>query len=179
MNIWHDIDISRITPELFDCVIEISKGSKNKYELDKKTGLMRLDRVLFTSMHYPANYGFIPRTYTDDKDPLDVLLLCSEGINPMTLVESRPIGVLKMTDEGSTDEKIIAVCVNDPFYNVYHDISELPAHVFEEIRHFYAVYKMLELKDTVVNETLGFDDAKRVILKSMDAYNELIANVIY
>ena len=116
MNIWHDISPKRITSEKFYAVIEISKGGKNKYELDKETGMLKLDRVLFTSTHYPANYGFIPRTYADDGDPLDVLVLCSETIQPMTLVECKPIGVLNMIDNDSCDEKIIAVPVNDPNY---------------------------------------------------------------
>ena len=131
MNIWHDISPKRITKDKFYAVIEISKGGKNKYELDKETGMLKLDRVLFTSTHYPANYGFIPRTFADDGDPLDVLVLCSETIQPMTLVECKPIGVLNMVDNDSCDEKIIAVPVNDPNYNCYSDISELPKHYFE------------------------------------------------
>lgn len=114
MNIWHEMDQDRINADDFVAVVEISKGGKNKYELDKKTGLLRLDRVLYTSTHYPANYGFIPRTFAEDNDPLDVLVLCSESIIPMTLVSCYPIGVLKMMDEGFSDEKIIAVCKTDP-----------------------------------------------------------------
>lgn len=136
----------------FVCVIEISKGSKNKYELDKETGLLILDRILHTSTHYPANYGFIPRTYGDDGDPLDVLLLCSEPVQPMTLVRAYPIGVISMLDNGKNDEKIIAVPFNDPNYNCYHDISELPSHVVDEMEHFFTVYKALENKTTAVNE---------------------------
>ena len=123
MNIWHDISPKRITPEDFYAVIEISKGDKNKYELDKETGLLKLDRVLFTSTHYPANYGFIPRTFADDGDPLDVLVLCSETILPMTLVECKPIGMLNMIDGDSMDEKIIAVPLNDPNYSTYIGIN--------------------------------------------------------
>ena len=119
MNIWHDISPKRIKKDRFYAVIEISKGGKNKYELDKETGMLKLDRVLFTSTHYPANYGFIPRTYASDNDPLDVLVLCSEKIQPMTIVECFPIGVLIMEDGGARDEKIIAVPVNDPNYNGY------------------------------------------------------------
>ena len=128
MNIWHNISPKRIKKNRFYAVIEISKGGKNKYELDKETGMLKLDRVLFTSTHYPANYGFIPRTYANDNDPLDVLVLCSEEILPMTIVECSPIGVLIMEDGGSRDEKIIAVPVNDPNYNCYKDIDELPSH---------------------------------------------------
>lgn len=171
MNIWHDISPKRITKDKFYAVIEISKGGKNKYELDKETGLLKLDRVLFTSTHYPANYGFIPRTYADDGDPLDVLVLCSEIIQPMTLVECKPIGVLTMVDNNHNDEKIIAVPVNDPNYNGYNDISELPTHYFEEIRHFFQVYKTLENdKVTTVTEINGCDKAKKVIEKSIECY---------
>ena len=127
-SIWHSISTSRIKPSDFICVIEISKGSKSKYELDKETGFLILDRILHTSTHYPANYGFIPRTYGDDGDPLDVLLLCSEPVQPLTLVRAYPIGVISMLDNGKNDEKIIAVPFNDPNYNNYHDISELPPH---------------------------------------------------
>lgn len=170
MNIWHDIAQERINKDLFLAVIEISKGGKNKYELDKETGVLRLDRVLYTSTHYPANYGFIPRTYARDDDPLDVLVLCSESIIPMTLVQCRPIGVLKMTDSGKMDEKIIAVCINDPFYNFYSDINELPPHLFQEIRHFYSVYKMLEGKETRVEEISGHKEAENVIEECIEYY---------
>ena len=173
MNIWHDIEADRITPESFVAVIEISKGGKAKYELDKSTGLLRLDRILFTSMHYPANYGFIPRTYADDFDPLDVLVLCSESIMPLTLINCRPIGILKMIDEGQADEKIIAVCGNDPFYSPYADIEQLPPHVFAEIRHFYEVYKTLEQKETMVQEMGDSAQAKRVVQKSLDDYTRV------
>ena len=154
-NIWHDISPKRITCDRFYAVIEISKGG-NKYELDKETGMLKLDRVLFTSTHYPANYGFIPRTYADDGDPLDVLVLCSETILPMTLVECKPIGVLNMIDNNSKDEKIIAVPINDPNYNTYNDITDLPKHRFDEIRHFFQVYKTLEDdKETAATEIYG------------------------
>ena len=129
-NIWHDIDPKRITPEDFIAVIEISKGSKKKYELDKATGYIILDRILYTSTHYPANYGFIPRTYADDKDPLDVLVLCSEALEPMSLVRCYPIGVIVMQDGGKMDEKIVAIPMKDPNYNAYHNINELPRNVF-------------------------------------------------
>ena len=171
MNIWHDISPKRITNEKFYAVIEISKGGKNKYELDKETGLLKLDRVLFTSTHYPANYGFIPRTYADDGDPLDVLVLCSETIQPMTLVECKPIGVMKMVDNDSHDEKIIAVPINDPSYCDYNDIKDLPSHYFKEIQHFFQVYKVLEDdKETSVTEISGTKKAKEVIKKSIESY---------
>ena len=135
---------SASTKNDFFAVIEITKGGKAKYELDKDTGLLRLDRVLYTSTHYPANYGFIPRTYASDGDPLDVLVLCSENILPMSLVRCYPIGVIIMDDGGKKDEKIIAIPFDDPTYNGYQDLKELPAHIFDEMRHFFSVYKQLE-----------------------------------
>ena len=169
-NIWHDISPKRINADDFRCVIEISKGSKKKYELDKETGYLMLDRILHTSTHYPANYGFIPRTYGDDNDPLDVLLLCSEQIEPMTLVRAYPIGVISMIDNGRYDEKIIAIPFKDPNYNMYKDISELPTHVFDEMRHFFTVYKNLENKTTAVNEVSNREEAVKIINKAIDDY---------
>ena len=171
MNIWHDIDPKRITPDDFVAVVEISKGSKKKYELDKETGLIMLDRVLYTSTHYPANYGFIPRSYGDDNDPLDVLLICAEDLEPLTLVRAYPIGVIAMIDNGHRDEKIIAIPYNDPTYNSYTDISELPSHIFEEIKHFFKVYKDLEGKETKVDEFGGPIEAVRIIEHCIGNYN--------
>ena len=171
-NIWHDISPSRIQPEDFVAVIEIPKGSKKKYELDKETGFIILDRILYTSTHYPANYGFIPRTYADDGDPLDVLVLTSEGIDPLVLVHCYPIGVIKMIDNGKDDEKIIAIPFEDPSYNEYRDISDLPSHLFEEMRHFFSVYKQLEGKTTAVDEVQGRDAALRIIEHCIDNYNK-------
>lgn len=172
MNIWHDISPERITPESFSVVIEISRGSKNKYELDKETGMLRLDRILYTSTHYPANYGFIPRTYAEDNDPLDVLVLCSETIYPLSLVECYPIGVITMTDNGETDEKIIAIPINDPSYNMYKNISDLPQHIFDEMAHFFTVYKALEGKETAVDKVEEKSVAQYIIKKCMRFYNE-------
>lgn len=171
-NIWHDISPKRITAEDFVCVVEISKGSKKKYELDKETGCMMLDRILHTSTHYPANYGFIPRTYGDDNDPLDVLLLCSEPIEPLVLVRAYPIGVISMIDNGRNDEKIIAIPFSDPNYNQYTSIDQLPTHIFNEMRHFFSVYKNLENKTTAVNEVSGRDAAVRIIRAAIDSYIE-------
>lgn len=171
MNIWHDIPKERIKKDDFTAVIEIPNGGKNKYEMDKETGMLRLDRVLYTATHYPANYGFIPRTYAADGDPLDVLVLCREAIHPMTLVQCRPIGVIKMTDGGSSDEKIIAVPFHDPSRSCYFDISELPTHTMDEMQHFFEVYKSLEGKTTVVHEVLGHEDAERIIAECMDNYD--------
>ncbi len=169
-NIWHDMSPKRITPEDFMAVIEITKGSKKKYELDKETGVLMLDRILYTSTHYPANYGFIPRTYGDDGDPLDVVVICSEKIDPMTLVRCYPIGVITMKDSGKLDEKIIAIPFNDPNNNGYKDISELPKHVFDEMKHFFKVYKNLEDKETVVDEVQNKDKAIEIIDKSIVNY---------
>ena len=173
MNIWHDIDDDRITPEKFCAVIEISKNSKNKYELDKQTGLLRLDRILHTSTHYPANYGFIPRTYADDLDPLDVLVMCSEEIMPMTLVDVYPIGVIRMIDQGKLDEKIIAIPFSDPNYNMFRSIYDLPEHIFSEMRHFFSVYKQLEDKDTAVNDMGDCDEAREIIRAAIENYKKL------
>lgn len=170
MNIWHDISPERIAFDRFEALIEIPKGSKAKYELDKATGMLRLDRVQYTSTVYPANYGFIPRTLADDGDPLDVLVLCNEIIFPMTLVTCVPIGVIKMIDSGALDEKIIAVPVNDPTYNGFGDITDLPAHVYEEMTHFFEVYKELEHKITAVKETCRRDEALTVISKCIKNY---------
>ena len=170
MNAWHDISPKRITEESFLAYIEISKGSKNKYELDKETGLLILDRILYTSTHYPANYGFIPRTLGDDGDPLDVLLLSSEAIAPMTLVQCYPIGVITMLDDGRSDEKIIAIASGDPTFNTYKDISDLPTHVSEEMFHFFSVYKSLECKETALDEICGREHAVNVISKAISLY---------
>lgn len=175
-NIWHDIDPKRINKDDLIAVIEIPKGGKNKYELDKGTGLIVLDRVLYTSTHYPANYGFIPRTYSEDGDPLDVLVLCQEKIDSMVLVRCYPIGVIKMTDNGETDEKIIAVPFRDPTYSGYKDLGDLPYHIHREISHFFEVYKFLEDKETAVKEIGGRSEAERVIEKCIRLYNEKFSN---
>ena len=174
MHAWHDVKPARITPNSFLALIEISKGSKNKYELDKETGHLILDRVLFTSTIYPQNYGFIPRTFAEDFDPLDVLVLCSESIIPMSFVECVPIGVLIMTDNGLNDQKIIAVATNDPFYNCYKDINEVPPHIMDEIRHFFAVYKTLEGKPTSVDVVKDHVEAERIIEQTLNNYHTQI-----
>ena len=170
MNIWHDIDEKRITKDNFVSVIEISKGGKNKYEIDKETGMLKLDRVLYTATHYPANYGFIPRTYADDGDPLDVLVLCQEQISSMTLVECYPIGVIKMIDGNESDEKIIAIAKEDPFLNLYKNITDIPNHTSAEIMHFFTVYKQLEGKQTMVEKILGRDEAEKIIEDCIQKY---------
>lgn len=170
MNIWHDISEDRINKDNFYAVIEISKDSKNKYELDKETGMLCLDRILYTATHYPANYGFIPRTYSDDGDPLDVLVLCSESIAPMSLVKCYPIGVVDMRDEGDEDKKIVAIPFSDPIWNDYKDIEDIPLNLVKEIKHFFGVYKQLEGKTTVVLNIYGREKAMEYIEHDMLAY---------
>ncbi len=174
MNIWHNIARNRINANDFYAVVEITKGSKMKYELDKETGLLVLDRILYTSTHYPANYGFIPRTLADDGDPMDVLVLSSEPLLPMSLVRCYPIGVITMVDNGKRDEKIIAIPFNDPTYNNYKSITELPGHIFEEMQHFFRVYKELENKPTSVSEVDDHEVAIEVVQKSIDEYIDKI-----
>ena len=173
MNIWHDISSSRITKDKFVAYIEIQAGCKNKYELDKETGLIRLDRILYTSTHYPANYGFIPKTYCDDKDPLDVLVVSSEPIIPMTLVDCRPIGVIKMEDQGFGDEKIVAVCLSDPFYSDVKSIHDLPSHILDEFKHFFLVYKALENKETSITTIEDAEEAKNIIAECIEKYKDI------
>ena len=176
MNPWHDFSEERIKSKKFISVIEIPKGSKNKYELDKESGMLRLDRILYTSTHYPANYGFIPRTLSEDGDPLDVLVLCQEKLEPLSIVECYPIGMITMIDENEEDEKIIAIPLNDPFLNSYNDISELPKHQFAEIKHFFEIYKYLENKTTRVDNICGRQIAIDTIEKCKFAYDKKFQN---
>ena len=171
MNIWHDMNPSEITSTDFSAVIEISKDSQCKYELDKETGLLRLDRVLYTATHYPANYGFIPRTFADDGDPLDVLVLCARAIQPLTLVRVYPIGVMRMLDDGKIDDKIIAIPFSDPTYNNIRSIDEMPPHIFDEIMHFFSVYKQLENKQTAVKTLFGREEAEGIISEAIRCYD--------
>ncbi len=166
------MDPERVKTDRFVAVIEIPKGSKKKYELDKSTGLIRLDRILFTSTHYPQNYGFIPKTLADDNDPLDVLVLCSETLDPLTIVECYPIGVVKMVDNNEVDEKIIAVPLRDPVNSGYRDISTLPQHILQEISHFFEVYKALEHSETSVSMIDNHDKAQEIIERSIKHYLE-------
>ncbi len=178
MNIWHHIARERITAENYMACIEIGQGSRNKYELDKQTGLLKLDRVLYTSMIYPENYGFIPLTYADDDDPLDVLVLGEETIQPMTLVQCYPIGVVMMTDGNSMDEKIISVPFGDPTYNHYQDISEMPSHTCEKIMHFFEFYKTLEGKTTEISPPQGRAKAIEVIEESIERYRKIFGGKV-
>lgn len=174
MNPWHDVAVGENPERLFHGVIEVPRGSKNKYELDKATGLLRLDRVLYSAVHYPANYGFLPRTYCEDGDPLDVLILCQEPVIPLTIMRGRPIGVITMTDEEGRDDKIIAVAADDPEFSHYEDVQELPPHRLREIQQFLKDYKSLEGRRARVGPLHGSSDARRVIRKAVRTYRETI-----
>lgn len=169
---WHDLDVGEDAPNVFNAIIEIPRGSKVKYELDKATGMLYIDRVLYSSVVYPHNYGFIPRTYCEDNDPLDVLVLMQESVVPMSFLRAKPIGVLQMIDQGEKDDKIIAVHADDPEYKHFTCISELPKHRLLEIRRFFEDYKKNENKDVQVDEILPADAAKKTIEESMQRYNE-------
>jgi inorganic pyrophosphatase len=174
MHPWHDSYVDdALIADAFPVVIEIPKGSKNKYELDKDTGLLRLDRVLYSSVHYPADYGFIPRTFCDDGDPLDALVLGQEPVYPLTIVEARAIGVMRMRDEKGIDDKIVAVSVHDPAFADYTDKDQLPAHVLRQVRRFFEDYKVLEHKQVVVEDLLGPAEAFRIIREALELYRKL------
>jgi len=174
MHPWHDTYVDEtVIANGFPAIIEIPKGSSNKYELDKETGLLRLDRVLYSAVYYPADYGFIPRTYCDDGDPLDVLVLSQEPVYPLTIVEARAIGVVRMRDEKGIDDKIVAISIRDPAYADYHDKSQLPTHVLRMVRRFFEDYKVLEHKQVTVDELLGPDEAIAIITEALDLYRQL------
>jgi inorganic pyrophosphatase len=168
---WHDLPNNPDTAgRFFNVVIEIPRGSKMKYELDKPSGLLRADRVLFSSVMYPADYGFLPRSYCEDGDPLDVLVLGSESVQPLTIMQARAIGVMRMKDEGKADDKVIAVHVNDPAVSDYTDISQVPRHTFREIRRFFQDYKALENKEVTVEQFAGAEEALEVVRESLALY---------
>ena len=174
MHPWHDtyVDETQIAAA-FPAIIEIPKGSTNKYELDKETGLLKLDRVLYSAVYYPADYGFIPRTFCDDGDPLDVLVLGQEPVFPLTIVEARAIGVMRMRDEKGVDDKIVAISVRDPAYADYRDKAQLPAHVLRQVRRFFEDYKVLEHKQVIVEDMLGPAEAISIINEALDLYRRL------
>lgn len=171
MHPWHDIPIGDHAPREFQAVIEIPKGSKVKYELDKPTGLLRVDRVLYSSVVYPANYGFIPRTYGDDNDPLDVLVLMQEPTVPLSILRVRPVGMMTMVDQGQNDEKIICVHLDDPEYRDYVAIQQLPQHRLRELRRFFEDYKLLEQKEVAVQDFYGPVEAVETVKASMGSYD--------
>ena len=173
-NPWHDVHIGKDAPNTVTGIIEIPKNSRAKYELDKESGLLMLDRVLYSSINYPSNYGFIPQTYCDDGDPLDILVLSQIDIVPMCLVETRPIGVMRMLDEGESDDKIISVAVHDMSVGHLNDVSELPAHSFKELRSFFEDYKKLEHKEVIVEDFQGAEVARQVIEQSVIDYKKLM-----
>ena len=170
MHPWHDVSWGTDFRESFLAVVEIPEGSKVKYELDKATGLLRADRVLYSAVHYPANYGFIPQTYCGDGDPLDVLLLCQQPLVPLSLARCRAIGVIPMTDDRGPDDKIIAVHVDDPQFSHYHDIDELPPHTLAELERFFLDYKTLEKKHVAIEKLQGRIAAEAVIGEAIQLY---------
>ncbi len=169
---WHDVPVGPDAPEEFNVVIEVSKGSKVKYELDKESGLLLVDRVLYSSIVYPENYGFVPRTLADDDDPLDVLVLMQEPVLPLSIMKVRPIGILPMVDEGENDENIICVHVDDPEYNAYNHVNEFPDHRLKEIKQFFMEYKNLEDKEVSMGDVSGPEDAIEYIKHSMEQYKQ-------
>ncbi|KAL4506603.1 hypothetical protein ABPG72_000174 [Tetrahymena utriculariae] len=173
-NPWHCVAIGEKVPEVVTAVIEIPKGSKAKYELDKDSGMLKLDRVLFSAVHYPANYGFIPQTYCDDKDPLDILVLCSVDVEPLCLVDAKVIGVMHMIDGGEIDDKIIAVAAHDVSVNHFNDLTDLPEHLLQQIQRFFEDYKKLEKKDVKVQEFQGKEKAHQIIRESIELYDREI-----
>jgi len=174
MHPWHDTYVDdTLIATAFPVIVEIPKGSTNKYELDKETGLLRLDRVLYSAVYYPADYGFIPRTYCDDGDPLDALVLGQEPVYPLTIVEARAVGVMRMRDEKGVDDKIVAVSVRDPSFSEYSDKAQLPGHVLRQVRRFFEDYKVLEHKQVVVEDMLGPEDAVRIIKEALEMYRQL------
>lgn len=171
-NPWHSVSPGSRIPEFVNGIIEIPKGTRAKYELDKESGLLKLDRVLFSSVYYPANYGFIPQSYCDDKDPLDILILSQIDVVPMCIVEAKVIGVMRMLDNGEADDKIIGVCSGDPSVSHINDISELPSHFLSEIRSFFEDYKKLEKKEVVVEDFLDHRMARQILQESFEMYRE-------
>ncbi|MGI8952831.1 MAG: inorganic diphosphatase [Chitinophagaceae bacterium] len=169
---WHGAHYGEKAPRIVNAIIEIPQGSRAKYEIDKPTGLLKLDRVIYSSFYYPTNYGFIPKTYGDDKDPLDILVLSSLSIQPLCLVEAKIIGVMQMIDQGDADDKIIAVAAQDPSINYINNIEELPKHFFNELRHFFQEYKTLENKAVVVEEFGDKAKALQIVEEAITLYKE-------
>ena len=176
---WHGVHYGDQAPRTVNAIIEIPQGSRAKYEIDKPSGLLKLDRVIYSSFYYPTNYGFIPQTYGEDKDPLDILVLSSLNFQPMCMVSAKVIGVMQMVDGGDADDKIISVAANDPSINYINNIEELPKHFFSELRHFFEEYKRLEKKDVVVEEFQDKATALRIIQEGIDFYKENFKEQLY
>jgi inorganic pyrophosphatase len=177
MNPWHDISVGKKAPNYVTAVIEIPQGSKTKYELDKASGLIRVDRILSCAARYPTNYGFIPQTYCEDHDPLDILVLGQDPMVPLSLVMAKPIGVMKMKDQGELDDKIIAVHADDPQYASYESIDHLPPHLLMEIKHFFEDYKVLEQKKVSIDGFLGKNESLRIIIQALELYQNHAASL--
>lgn len=171
-NPWHHVSYGNDVPRIVNTIIEIPEGSKAKYELDKTSGLLKLDRVLFSAVHYPANYGFIPRTLSDDDDPLDILVICSVEVDPLCLIEAKVIGVMEMVDNEEKDEKIIAVAKNDISVNYIEDLEHMPPHTMIQLQRFFEDYKKLEHKNVVVEKIVGKEEAYAVIYEGIKRYEE-------
>lgn len=172
MNPWHDVEIGNNAPEVINAIIEIPRFSKTKFELDKKTGLLKVDRVLYSSVHYPANYGFIPQSYSDDKDPLDILVLGQADVYPLSIMKARPIGYMRMIDQGDIDDKIISVHADDPEMAEIHSIKDLAPHTLKEIQNFFEIYKGLENKKVSVEGFKDRDEALGIVKKAVSDYQE-------
>lgn len=169
---WHGVSRGAAAPDIITAIIEVPKGSNTKYELDKLSGLLKVDRILYSAVHYPANYGFIPQSYCDDNDPLDILVLGQEPILPLSMLRAKPIGVMKMIDQGECDDKIIAVHVDDPEYSDYTSIDELPQHCLKTLRRFFEDYKVLENKEVRIEKFLGPEEARRIIREAFELYEQ-------
>jgi len=173
---WHGVPVGKQAPRMVNAIIEIPQGSRAKYEIDKESGLLRLDRIIYSSFYYPCNYGFIPQTYGGDKDPLDILVITSQPVQALCLVDAKVVGVMQMVDCGDADDKIISVAANDPSVNHYNNIEELPKHFFDELRHFFQEYKKLENKMVVVEEFGDKTTALKIIQDAIDFYKETFRN---
>ncbi|MES3630420.1 MAG: inorganic diphosphatase [Longimonas sp.] len=169
---WHDISVGPDAPDIIEVIIEIPQGGKVKYELDKESGMLRVDRMLYSSVVYPANYGFIPQSYADDDDPLDALVLAQEPVQPLCLLRARPIGLMNMVDDGENDAKVICIHVDDPAFNGYHDISDLPEHRLRELKRFFQDYKKLEDKEVMVNDFADAEVARKIVADSLVQYKD-------
>lgn len=169
---WHGVGVGEGAPHVITAIIEVPRGSNIKYELDKPSGLLKVDRILYSAVHYPANYGFIPQSYCDDNDPLDILVLGQEPVQPLSILRAKPIGVMKMFDQGEMDDKIIAVHMDDPEYSHYTSIDELPPHCLKTLRRFFEDYKVLENKQVIIETFLGPDEALKTINDALELYQQ-------